>query len=241
MNRTAITNYEKNQSFNSIVKWLHSFRYRHAIDVVRSMHDGSRLRILDVGCAFAKLYQVLDGMFDIDYTGLDKQEPNLRNAEARYGGRDNFRVIHDSACNSEHFRERYDLITALETLEHIPEHDAVRVVENIRAAAPRVFIASVPVEIGPVILAKNFGSELMRYPRRDEYNWRETLWASVYQLDRLPPHGTGHKGFDWRWLAQTIRHNFGTLEIRRLPFRYLPMALSTSAFFVAKLPASDRQ
>jgi hypothetical protein len=74
----------------------------------------------------------------------------------------------------------------------------------------------------------------MGYTRQNEYTWRETFWAGLGKLDRIRRHGTGHCGFDWRWLAQTIRHNLEITEVRRFPFGVLPVALSSSVFFVAE-------
>jgi hypothetical protein len=143
-------------------------------------------------------------------------------------------VVHDSAKNAFSDFEHADIIVALETFEHVPEHDAVRIIEAIAAAKPKIFVCSVPVEIGPAIWLKNVGSFITGYMRHREYRWSETFWAGLYQLDKLPAHGVGHKGFDWRWLAQTIRHNMKIKEIRRFPFNMLPAAVAFSVFMVAE-------
>jgi hypothetical protein len=41
-------------------------------------------------------------------------------------------------------------------------------------------------------------------------------------LDHVPPHRTGHRGFDWRWLAQSIRHFMRIREIKKNPFQWVP-------------------
>lgn len=123
---------------------------------------------------------------------------------------------------------------ALETLEHIPEPTVFRLIEDVRIMQPKLFICSVPVEIGPVIWVKNLGSLLMGYQKsRSQYTWKETFWAGLAKLDKLPPHATGHKSFDWRWLAQTIRYNMKIKEMRTFPFGLWP-GLSTSVFFIAE-------
>jgi hypothetical protein len=67
----------------------------------------------------------------------------------RYGVFNNFRVINDTIEN--HYTElaNSDVILALETLEHIPEHVVVRIIEQIALATPKAFICSVPNEVGP--------------------------------------------------------------------------------------------
>lgn len=231
--------YEQGQQFNRLVSWLHSFRYAHILRVFERLSTEIRdrpIRVLEIGCASAKLYGMLHDRYRVDYTGIEPQQSFLEVAEKRYGARPNLRLICGSAVDSALLAtiETPDIIIALETLEHIPEHDVVRIVENIAQRRPRLFVCSVPIEVGPIIWIKNVGSLLMGYMRHKEYRWPETFWAGLYQLDRLPPHGTGHKGFDWRWLAQTIRHNMQVVSRKKFPFPLLPAGLSTSVFFVAR-------
>lgn len=233
------TSYERRQQFNRLVAWLHSFRYKHILRVLEDLSaeiHGRPIRVLEIGCASAKLYGLLHERFAVDYTGIEPQRSFIDLAESRYGTRPNLRLICGSAVDEGLVAavEAPDIIIALETLEHIPEHDVVRIVENVARRRPRLFVCSVPVEVGPIIWIKNVGSLLMGYMRHREYLWRETFWAGLYQLDRLPPHGTGHKGFDWRWLAQTIRHNLQIVRRRTFPFAFLPAGLSASVFFVAR-------
>jgi hypothetical protein len=231
------TQYEKNQRFNFLVSWLHSFRYRNILGLFKAIasHSGGKpITVVDIGCAHAKLFSVLNERFDIDYTGIEIEPDFVEAARSRYAQNPNFRVIHDSVVNALSSLKGSDILVALETFEHIPEHDVVRIIEAIAAARPKLLVCSVPVEIGPAVWLKNVGSALTGYVRHKEYRWPETFWAGLYQLDRLPPHGIGHKGFDWRWLAQTIRHNMKIREIRKLPFGLLPAALAFSVFIIAE-------
>jgi hypothetical protein len=183
---------------------------------------------------------VLDTRFDIEYTGIERKSDRVEAAQTRYAGRNNFKIVQDSAQNQTSNIRPGDIVVALETMEHIAEHIAVRIIEGIAAQKPGLFICSVPVEIGPAVWLKNIGSFITGYIRHKEYSWRETFWAGIGKLDKLPPHGTGHKGFDWRWLAQTIRHNMRIIEIRKLPVNFLPAMLSTTVFIIAE-PRSSRE
>lgn len=230
------TEYERNQRFNFLVSYLHSLRYRNILTLFKAIAretNGKPIRVIDIGCAHAKLFSVLNERFDIDYTGIEINPVCVEAARSRYAGDPNFRVIHDSATNALANLKHADVIVALETFEHIPEHDVVRIVEAVAAAKPGLFVCSVPVEIGPAIWLKNVGSFVTGYMRHKEYRWSETFWAGLYQLDRLPPHDTGHKGFDWRWLAQTIRHSMKIKETRRFPLS-LPAAVAFSVFMIAE-------
>jgi hypothetical protein len=235
------TEYEKNQHFNRLVAWLHTIRYTHVLALFGKLSSdsaGKTIRVIEIGCAHAKLFSILNARFKIDYTGIEVDKNSVEAARSRYIGYPNFQIIHDAAENALGLLERADVLVALETLEHIPEHEVVRITEAIAAAKPDFFVCSVPVEIGPAVWLKNVGSLVTGYMRHKEYAWAETFWAGLYQLDKLPPHGVGHKGFDWRWLAQTIRHNMQIRTIRYFPFAFLPAALAFSVFMVAQ-PRND--
>lgn len=245
LQKANATRYEQNQSFNSIVRWLHSFRYKNILqvfeDLTRSLPEGRTIRVVDVGCAHAKLFDILKDRFRIDYIGIEVDQGLLRAATERHGGAPNFTVIHGEAEHELGKLSCVDVVVALEVLEHIPEHSVVRIVEQVARLNPRLFVCSVPVEIGPAIWIKNVGSLLMGYNRHREYTWAETLWAGFGQLDKLPPHGVGHKGFDWRWLAQTVRHNHIVTALKKFPFNALPAGLSTSVFILAEPRPPQRQ
>lgn len=240
-NSEVETPYERAQQFNRVVSWLHSFRYRHVIMLLEDVSSriGDRpIRVIDVGSSHCKLFSVLDPLFTIDYTGIDVSASCLATAQRRYGDRANFRVILEDATTALPRLGKADVVFALETLEHVPEHEVVRIVETVARSEPSLFVCSVPVEVGPAIWFKNVGSLVSGYMRHQEYRWKETFWAGLFVLDKLPPHGTGHKGFDWRWLAATIRHNMRITQTKKFPFSFAPAALSASVFMIAE-PRSE--
>jgi len=235
METDCAATYERAQHHNSITTWLHSQRFRHArrviSDAATTLHRP--VRVIDIGCAHAKLFETLRGI-PLEYTGIEKLAGFSEAANARYGSHDNFRFIQDNAINALPDVGRPDVIVALEAMEHMLERDAVRLIEAIASTRPALFLCSVPVEIGPAIWLKNVGSLVCGYSRHREYTWAQTFWSGLYQLDKMPPHRLAHRGFDWRWLAQTIRHNLRIKAIHRLPFRFMPAALSTSIFIEAE-------
>jgi hypothetical protein len=117
-------------------------------------------------------------------------------------------------------------------LEHIPGHIVVRLIEHIAIANPKYFVCSVPNEVGPIVWIKNVGSLLMGHIRHKEYKWNETLYAGLYQLDKIETHSGGHKGFDWRWLAETIRQNRKITKTLCSPFSWLPKMFAMSIIFI---------
>jgi SAM-dependent methyltransferase len=238
MPETVQTEYEELQSYNFLTTWLHSVRYQNILRVVKGIADSRTssepIRILDIGCGPGKLYGLLDRSFPIDYLGCEIFDEFVEVARSRYGGRPNFKITSQSITSGDVSLEDYDIIAALETLEHIPEPDVVKLIQSIAQARPKVFICSVPVEVGPALWLKNVGSWLCRYPRYKEYTWGQTFWGGLYRLDKLPPHQISHIGFDWRWLAKAIQDKMKIREFRRFPLNQLPAGLSSSVFMVVE-------
>jgi len=229
--QTTSDNYDEVQNWNFITTWLHSFRYKHVIDALA--HYDKPFSLIDVGCAYGKLFSVLDTLHTIDYIGIEPPGYFAIVARQRHGHRSNFRVL-DAYAPEGLEGLSAEVIVALETLEHIPEPQCVRVVEKIAAMKPKLFIASVPVEVGPAIWMKNVGSALSGYSRHREYTWSETWFAGLGMMNRVRVHETGHRGFDWRWLAQTIRHHFHIREMRRFPLSFMPVSCSSTVFMICE-------
>lgn len=233
----AQTDYERAQSHNKAIAWHHGRRYHRILrlfDKLAADNPGKTLRVVEIGSAESKLFALLNDRHNIDYTGIDVNADLVATANARHGHRPNFRTLNQPAQDAVDTMAGADVVVALETLEHIPEHIVVRIVEAVAKAKPGYFVCSVPVEVGPAVWLKNLFSLVTGYQRHKAYTWAETLWAGLYQLDKLPPHGTRHKGFDWRWLAQTIRHNMQVTTFRRIPFNWLPAGLAFSVYFIAQ-------
>ncbi len=226
-------------NFNGITRYLHSFRFRmvrHYLDQLQKEAGNRQIVLVDIGCGQGGLYEVLRETHNIRYYGIDLHDELAPKGQAIYKDNPDVTIIHaDAAAEGLIESCNPDIVVALESMEHIPEHAVVRIIERIgQVKSLKLFIASVPVEIGPAIWIKNIGSWLMRYVRHKEYTWGETFWAGLYQLDKLPRHGIKHKGFDWRWLAQTIRHNLKIIKTHKSPFDWVPAAFAPSILLVAK-------
>lgn len=234
-----LTDYEKAQNFNKMIAYIHSIRFKRVIKIFTQLEKNrtTPINVLEIGTANGKLYEILDKRFSIKYVGIEINSKSVEVVKERYSHKDNFKIIHDSVLNVIEEIKKYDIdvIIALETLEHIPERLVVRLMEQFALTKAKLFLFSVPVEVGPIIWIKNISSFLMGYYRHKQYTLKETFWASIYKLYKLPPHHQAeHKGFDWRWLAQTIHQNLEIKSIQKFPFKWLPAALANSLFFIVK-------
>ncbi len=230
-----MTNYEKIQDFNLITKFLHRTRYKNLVrlfDEVSKQIDNRPIKVIDIGCGPGKSFPILNSRYSINYVGVDLDQNFSMVAEQRYGQYENFKIINEAIEDNFFLFKDADVVLALESLEHIPELLVPDIIKSIADFKVKYFYCTVPNEIGPAILIKNIGSLLMGYNRYREYTWRETWNATLCNLDKIPLHTTAHIGFDWRWLAQTIRQSLLINEITTSPFQIIPRFLSPSIGFI---------
>jgi len=233
-----LTEYEKVQKFNFITTFLHTYRYSWITSIFTSFvgeAQNRKITIVDIGCGTCKVFEILSkNLIAINYIGIEPSDEFVNTAFKRYGERKNFKIIKGYAQEIiPTIQEKIDIFVALESFEHIPEYLVPNLLRSISAKNPKIFACSVPIEIGPAIWIKNIGSKLMGYNRFKEYKWIETFWAGLYQLDKVEPHSTGHKGFDWRWLKHNIRQTMKITSVSKSPFSFIPAAFASSICFTA--------
>ncbi len=214
--------YAQAQNFNPLVSWLHRQRYRMLARV-----DVTHYHILDIGCGVGTCFDVLKDR-TVLYRGVDINKDFIRIALAQHPRRRGFNAIAIDIKDFIWF-EVFDLIICLETLEHLQPHIAHDVIQNASYCC-NTFICSVPNELGLMILIKNLGSALMGYSRHKEYSLRDTLRAAAY---RPLPWSGGHKGFDYRVIIHECQRHFKSVEVKSLPFSWLPRWLATNVFITA--------
>ncbi|MEM0991135.1 MAG: class I SAM-dependent methyltransferase [Pseudomonadota bacterium] len=219
--------YEQKQNRNAVTRFLHSFRYKHLTDFM-ARHAQPGDTVLDIGCGPGGAFGAL-GDFDLDYKGVDIREDFIAAAQARNPDDAGRFAVTDVTAPGFDFAG-YDFVIALETFEHIPEAKLIRVIERIAQARPKHMLCSVPIEIGPSVAIKNLGARAMGYDRQSG-TLGQTWHAATYNLNRLPPHGVDHLGFNWIWLEHTLRQNFQMRGARALPYGWLPKSIAPSVLF----------
>ena len=106
--------------------------------IVRELQPSS---VLDAGCAKGFLVEQLRER-GVDASGIDMSEHAI--AEVHESVRDHCRV----ASLTEPLDRRYDLITCIEVLEHLPAAEARAAVDNLAAATDRLLLSSSPADYG---------------------------------------------------------------------------------------------
>jgi hypothetical protein len=145
----------------------------------------------------------------------------------------------------------------MEVLEHCPDDVQREVLDRIKCvtAVGGTVVFSVPIEIGPPLVAKQCARGLLAMRGLGEYSTRERYKAT--ELARMLLAGpdtafprqevtgttadgrvfryTGHKGFNWRALQRLVEERF---EIERRLFSPLPVfgpLLNSQVWFVCRM------
>jgi len=151
----------------------------------------------------------------------------------------------------------YDVVTCMEVLEHCIAAAVDAVLAGLaRLVAPSgVVIISVPIEIGPSLIAKQV---LRRIAARRIYDYKFNERYSLSELLRMviagpstmierPVHSSaagdchGHKGFNWRALRRKV---CDTLLLQRTMFSPLKLPggfVSSQVWFICKRYSEERR
>ncbi len=123
--------YERNEH------WL-GFFAEAAEGIVRSLHPSSGL---DAGCSMGFLVEALRQR-GVDAWGIDVSEYAISQAHESVADRCSVASI------AEPLDRRYDLITCVEVLEHLPAADADRAIANLCGATDRLLLSTTPEDFG---------------------------------------------------------------------------------------------
>ncbi|HEU5062365.1 MAG TPA: methyltransferase domain-containing protein [Solirubrobacterales bacterium] len=123
--------YERNE------RWLEFFG-KVADGIVRDLHPTS---VLDAGCAMGFLVEALANR-GVDAWGIDVSEYAISQVDESVRDRCQARSL------TEPLERRYDLITCIEVIEHIPPEEADQAIANLCAATDRLLLSTTPQDFG---------------------------------------------------------------------------------------------
>lgn len=235
-----------------LLSWSHRSRFALARRLV-APYAGRRL--LDYGCGDGTFLSAVSDLFP-DATGAGNDANEIDGCRRRLSANGLRFALVAELASGEH-DGAYDVVTCMEVLEHCVG-SAVDVVlaDLARLVAPSgIVIISVPIEIGPSLIAKQIvrriaGWRIYDYKFTERYSSLE-FWRMLTARERTfierpvysSPVGDfhGHKGFNWRALRRRIRE---TLIIERNAFSPLGLPgglISSQAWFICKPPPPPRQ
>jgi 2-polyprenyl-3-methyl-5-hydroxy-6-metoxy-1,4-benzoquinol methylase len=246
--------YARKQLFsrNAVVAWSHRRRFARALDLVTPYAGGA---LLDYGCGDGTFIALAHDLF-AESTGTDIDDAQVKGCSERLGSLSHVRFLPIADFRHAAHRDRYDAIVCMEVLEHCPADVQPQVIGDLaRLSRPGgVVVISVPIEIGPTLVAKQSvraiaaASGLTEYAHRERYRPAEFLRmltaGHASEIERPVTVGTtdagvpvrfhGHKGFNWHLLQRLIEAAF-TIE-RRLysPVPWTGSWLNSQVWFVCR-------
>jgi 2-polyprenyl-3-methyl-5-hydroxy-6-metoxy-1,4-benzoquinol methylase len=231
-----------------LVSWSHRRRFLLAATLVAPSRGG---RLLDYGCGDGTFIAMVHGQFSA-CVGADNDGPQLAECAARLGALEHTRFVRTDALGAEE-SGAYDVVTCMEVLEHCVDEVRAHVIAELRRlVAPRGrVIVSVPIEIGPALVAKQGARRIAAWRNLGDY--RQSERYTVAELARMTalPGGApiaraayeagegperyryyGHKGFDWRTLEGELARVFAIDERRFSPMPRLGRWLNSQAWMI---------
>lgn len=192
------------------------------------------LRIIEFGCCDGRALDYIDPQRVEHYVGLDANWGNgLDEARKKFADRTNLKFVEatDPRAIDAYADGSFNVAFSLETIEHIPPPSVAPLLDQLARVTQGELFISVPVEFGPVFLAKHVGKAI-RYGGNQPYRLSEVINAALGRTSRVARHE--HKGFDYRALARDVERRFDLVEVEGLPLRWLPPSLSLTAGFAAR-------
>jgi 16S rRNA A1518/A1519 N6-dimethyltransferase RsmA/KsgA/DIM1 with predicted DNA glycosylase/AP lyase activity len=148
--------YSKALQFNSIIRFLHSIRYKNLKKICREHFTNNKITIFEIGAGIGKTYDVLNEEFSIDYYGIESVPSWYFDLHKKHENKKNFILFQGDVYEFDYtLLPDINLVVALETFEHIHASRIQKILNDLKKLNARHYFFSVPAEIGPSILIKN--------------------------------------------------------------------------------------
>ncbi|MFZ4125669.1 MAG: hypothetical protein ACOYJ2_06330 [Rickettsiales bacterium] len=160
------------------------------------------------------------------YVGADADwEGGLQSAKATFHDDKTMELlIARSAGDLAAYKDRsFDYSIALETIEHIPDAVLSGYIEFLARVTRKKLLITVPVEIGPVFLAKHFVKRSIagfESGETETYTLAEIFWSALGRTEKV--RRFEHKGFNYRTFITQLSSHFHIRAIEGIPFRPWP-------------------
>lgn len=240
--------YARKQLFGrGLIGWSHARRFHTALRMVEP-YAGAAL--LDYGCGDGTFLALVHDRFP-RAVGAEIDPGLVEDARRRFGAAEGLSFIHTDEVAALP-DGGFGVVTCMEVLEHCTAEIAEGVIAQLRrlVAADGVVIVSVPVETGPALLVKTAARAVagMRgvsgYQERERYapgelarmlfaGARTSIDRPVYETrfpSGAPNRFHGHKGFNWRLLAERLRRDFHLRDVRFSPVPVLGRVLNSQVW-----------
>ncbi|MBD2311001.1 class I SAM-dependent methyltransferase [Desertifilum sp. FACHB-1129] len=232
------------QQGSSLTRLAHRSRY----DAVLSLLQGNQFqRALDYGCGDGWLLRsAYEAGLVTSGVGVDIAPQMLSLCEETLANIPGFQFCLPDAIASWIEPQSCDLLLCTETLEHVdsPKEILDTILSYCKPGA--TVVISVPIEIGPALLVKQFGRYLANFKGHygyEKYTPKE-LWdaAFLWNTDSFPSSHSlpftgfrAHKGFDYRKIKAMLAERLSLEKQVCTPFPLLGNWFNSTVFWVGRV------
>lgn len=235
-----------------LIGWNHRRRFQFGRQLVKP-YAGRML--LDYGCGDGTFLDLVHDLFS-EAVGADVNSRQTADCAREYADRKGLSFVLTDELTDDRHTGAYGIIVCMEVLEHCLEEQRKTVLADMRRllAEDGVLIISVPIEIGPSLIVKQFCRHLAGWRGLGGYQWTEgyridEFWKMVFagahsrierpvhRLDLTPDRPSifhGHKGFNWRAFQAELK-DFVIMRRCFTPLVWLGGCFNSQVWFVCKL------
>ena len=211
---------------------LHLARYFWLEDELKRLHL-KNISVLELGCFDGKAINYID--HPVKYAGYDANWENgldiakeLWKNEPSYSFYECYKPAEFNPA-----KEKFDITVCQEVLEHLRSDDLKEYIEILAASTKQYCFVSVPNESGLFFLSK-FILKKITQGEDETYSLKEILNTTFGRINKVERSEHGHKGFDYKALIILLSEYFEIVDIKGIPFSWLPKSLNFSIALVLK-------
>jgi len=196
--------------------YLHLARFKWVSRQIKKTNCATRT-VLEIGCYDGRLIDYLPTE-PTRYVGYDANwEHGLDLAHEKWGTHPNLVFKEVTRPDQMNLRptDRFDIAVSMETLEHVPPELVDGYLEQIASHLDGYLFVTVPVEKGPLFLAKWSVKRLFSTGGRG-YSFSEVINATLGRMSHVARDE--HKGFDYAALIRQLEKYFDVVAVSGLPF-----------------------
>ncbi len=227
------TSYNERLFGKGLRGYFHEARFRWLYQAMLRLQvkGGS---VIELGCFDGKTIRYLPFMPSV-YVGYDANwEGGLSEAFLIWKDHPAYTFVESSDLHDFNLGQQvFDYSIAMETLEHLPTAELSGYLQKLAAATRQYCFITVPNESGLVFLFKHL-VKLAKRKVDEPYTVREAWYATTGRQRKVKRTEGGHKGFDYRQILSLLQHHFDIVEVKKLPFAWLPFGINFTIGIVVK-------
>lgn len=231
------------QQGNTLTRLAHRSRFNTVLDAIRGTHYH---QALDYGCGDGWLLKVAyeEGII-ASGIGVDISAQMLESCQETFVHTPQIKFYLPSELSAKISPHSCDLVFCTETLEHVP--DPEQIIEQLLPFCQKQakLVISVPIEVGPSLLAKQVGryfANLKGGYGYEKYHPGELFSAAIlWDVNSFPSSHSlqapyrAHKGFDYRHLELSLSQKIKIEKRIFSPFPLLGNLLNSTVVWVGSL------